>query len=91
VCAWDFPAAYGWALNYSDANFAAEARKALCATIRQVLGDVPDVPPAARVEQGHPAQVLADASRGAGLLVVGGRGHGAFTGMLLGSVSRHCT
>ena len=44
----------------------------------------------ARIVYGHPAVVLVDASRTADLLVVGNRGHGAFTGMLTGSVSMHC-
>jgi len=39
---------------------------------------------------GHPTQVLIDASREADLLVVGSRGHGAWSGMLVGSVSIHC-
>jgi nucleotide-binding universal stress UspA family protein len=39
---------------------------------------------------GHPAQVLIEASREADLLVLGSHGHGAFTGMLVGSVSIHC-
>jgi nucleotide-binding universal stress UspA family protein len=42
------------------------------------------------VGYGHPAQVLIDQSEEAGLLVVGSRGHGAFTGMMLGSVSLYC-
>ena len=49
---------------------------------------------AAEVEQrtvrGHPAEVLVAASRGAELLVVGSRGHGALRGALLGSVSQAC-
>jgi nucleotide-binding universal stress UspA family protein len=43
-----------------------------------------------RIEYGHPAQVLIDASKEADLIVVGASGHGAFTGMLVGSVSIHC-
>jgi nucleotide-binding universal stress UspA family protein len=43
-----------------------------------------------RVMEGPAAQVLLDAGRGAELMVLGSRGHGAFAGMLLGSVSQHC-
>jgi nucleotide-binding universal stress UspA family protein len=39
---------------------------------------------------GHPAQALIEASKEADLLVLGSHGHGAFTGMLVGSVSIHC-
>ena len=38
--------------------------------------------------QGGPTTVLLDAARGADLLVLGSRGHGGFTGLLLGSVSQ---
>jgi nucleotide-binding universal stress UspA family protein len=43
-----------------------------------------------RVVEGAPATVLVDESRHADLLVVGSRGHGGFTGLLLGSVSQQC-
>lgn len=48
-------------------------------------------PPVRRlVVQGFPASVLLGASAGADLLVLGNRGHGGFSGALLGSVGQHC-
>ncbi|MEN3307075.1 MAG: hypothetical protein V7603_3277 [Micromonosporaceae bacterium] len=48
----------------------------------------PAVPVTSRVLPGSPGQVLAGASRGAQLLVVGSRGRGGFHGLVLGSVSQ---
>jgi nucleotide-binding universal stress UspA family protein len=46
------------------------------------------VPVFAEMVAGGPATVLTDRSRYAQLVVVGSRGHGGFTGLLLGSVGR---
>jgi nucleotide-binding universal stress UspA family protein len=50
----------------------------------------PTVEVESRLVLGHPGAVLIDASRGARLLVIGSRGLGGFTGMLMGSVSDSC-
>ncbi|KUN80601.1 hypothetical protein AQJ66_26010 [Streptomyces bungoensis] len=90
VTAWRLPVMYGYPPDYSGAGYQDRARAALDAAIGRVLGPAPRPSVDARVEEGHPAQVLLAAARGADLLVVGSRGHGAFTGMLLGSTARHC-
>jgi len=59
--------------------------KAIAAT----CGDRPTLEVERKVVYGHPAQALIKESKAADLLVVGHRGHGGFTGMLLGSVSTH--
>ena len=41
--------------------------------------------------EGPAAKVLLEASEGADLLVVGSRGLGGFSGLLLGSVSQQCS
>jgi nucleotide-binding universal stress UspA family protein len=61
----------------------------LIQVIKEELGEDPPVPVKAHVRQGRPAKVLIDESEGANLLVVGQRGHGGFTGLVLGSVSQH--
>ena len=63
--------------------------------LREAVERVRSDHPAAKVEttvvEGHPGQVLVDMSADADLLVVGSRGRGGVSGLLLGSVSRQCT
>jgi nucleotide-binding universal stress UspA family protein len=74
--------------DIKDVRDAAEV--ALDATLREAIPDTDarTVEIERRVIEGRPAEVLVDESRDADLLVVGSRGHGGFTGLLLGSVSQ---
>jgi nucleotide-binding universal stress UspA family protein len=91
VTTWEYPPTLGWAPPYpSDFDPNQDARKALQDTVEAVLGSDPGVVVHHVVTEGHPAFVLTEAAQGAALLVVGSRGHGAFAGMLLGSVSEYC-
>jgi nucleotide-binding universal stress UspA family protein len=71
-----------------------EVEEHITATLSEAIAkaapDMPDVPIASEIRYGHPAQVLVEESGQADLLVVGRSGHGAFIGMLVGSVSQHC-
>ena len=64
------------------------AKTVLDQALAAALGPEPDLEIEKAVLEGTPAQVLVDAAQGADLLVVGTRGHGGFTGLLLGSVSQ---
>ena len=65
-------------------------KHALDAVVAEVAGESPPVPLERIIVEGPTAQVLVDAADEADLLVVGSRGHGGFTGLLLGSVSQQC-
>jgi nucleotide-binding universal stress UspA family protein len=91
VMAWEYPTSFGWAPPYPiEFNPESDARKALDATVEEALGADPPVDMESIVVEGRPSTELLQMAKGADLLVVGCRGHGAFTGMLLGSVSQHC-
>lgn len=90
LVAWDLEPVYGYMAmtNWETAeSVEGEAREMLAETIRTTLGE--DAQIEHRSVRGHAAQVLVEASHDAQLVVVGSRGHGGFTGMLLGSVSQH--
>lgn len=61
--------------------------EAVLDAVAAVVADHPGVQVAVRTVDGAPVRALVDASQDAALVVVGSRGAGAFTGLLLGSVS----
>jgi len=95
IIAWHYPAAAGPApvgvapKAISD-DVRAQMQEAVDKTVTEVYGSSSPDKVETKVDYGHPAQVLIDEAQDADLLVVGNRGHGSFTGMLIGSVSIHC-
>ena len=72
------------------AALALQSEERLDRALQEVAPEAEGVEIERRVTEGSAAAVLIEASRDADLLVVGSRGHGGFTGLRLGSVSRQC-
>jgi nucleotide-binding universal stress UspA family protein len=88
IAVWEMPATYGWISRTVDESPTEAMLRGLESVIADVVGSSPHCE--ATVSQGHAAYVLVAASKRADLLVLGSRGMGGFTGMLLGSVSHYC-
>lgn len=92
VMAWHYPAPVGIApVGVAPAAISEEVRQQMTEALAKAVAEAAaDVEIEQEIGYGHPAQVLIDQSADADLLVVGSRGHGAFTAMMVGSVSIHC-
>jgi nucleotide-binding universal stress UspA family protein len=91
VHAWHLPTfGYGAYLGAAADGFedwAKLARESLDEQVANVLGDDPGLPVVSEVVSGMAAKVVVEAAEGAELVVVGSRGRGGFSGLLLGSIS----
>lgn len=89
VTAWDVPMIYNWEVPESG-EIATRTAQGLDGIVTEVLGDS-EVTVSKEVSSGHPARAVLDAAEeaGADLIVMGNRGRGGFTKVLLGSVSQH--
>ncbi len=92
VVVWDWYKSPGWYTPVlAGLDPEGDAKRVLEKALTDVTSLWPDLSISSRVVEGNPSPILSDASRNATLLVVGSRGHGEFTGMLIGSVSEYCT
>jgi nucleotide-binding universal stress UspA family protein len=91
IYTWAYPVTAGWATYPSvDWNPSDDGEKLLTAAVDEVFGSQRPAGLRLLVREGGAAQILLSESKNSELLVVGSRGHGGFTGLLLGSVSAHC-
>lgn len=81
------PSSYapGYVPSYED--FETATLEALEREVAAVVAEHPDAEISCSVVHGNASHRLIDASSRVELIVVGGRGHGGFAGLLLGSVS----
>ncbi|MCW2526694.1 MAG: universal stress protein UspA [Pseudonocardiales bacterium] len=96
VAAWEPFASYGWLaagweIVPNGWDPALDAEKYLTSTVDRVFAESRPAGLQLSVRQGNAAKVLLEAAKGAQMLIVGNRGHGGFTDLLLGSVSAACT
>lgn len=96
VLAWQWPtslyAGSGWAGVDPEAidDLGKLAEQRLDETCAAVATSLQGLEVGRSVVESAAAPALVEAAEGAELLVVGTRGHGGFTGLLLGSVSQQC-
>ncbi|MFI5696402.1 universal stress protein [Kribbella sp. NPDC051586] len=78
----------GSMLQFDEQKVRDESELLVAESVAGAAADHPDVEWTTELVSGSPGQALVRRSETADLMVVGSRGHGGFTGLLLGSVSQ---
>lgn len=88
VIAWEYPPLSGVDPMTAHVDWPTKARQTIDAELEKAVDTYSTKVSSAALE-GHPAQVLLEASVGAEVLVIGNSGHSGFTESLPGSVREH--
>jgi nucleotide-binding universal stress UspA family protein len=91
VTAWHIPAGTSGISAADLPDYPQDARAVLTESITESSTSDSGVEIRCYVVEGRAGQALVDAAEGAGLLVVGCRGHGDLTETMLGSVAQFCS
>lgn len=85
---WGVPkAAYSGYVSQLE-DYERDAQVLLDGVVKEAKEKYPDIEINAKLGEGSPANFIIEEAKDAKLVVVGSRGHGGFTGLLLGSVSQ---
>ncbi|GAA4618777.1 universal stress protein [Saccharopolyspora hordei] len=84
---WHQPVQFGYRLPTPDKELEQRARTLLDGAVERIKSEFPKVDLRARLIRGHVVNEMVALSKQADLLVVGNKGHGAFAGMMVGSVA----
>ncbi len=87
ITVWHQPVQFGYRLPTSDAELEQRARESLDGIVSSVKSEFPAVEVKSRLLRGHVVDELVGLSHQADIMVMGNKGHGAFTGMMVGSVT----
>ncbi len=87
VSVWHQPVQFGYRLPTSDSELEQRARQQLDKVTEAVRAEFPSVDIRERLIRGHVVDELVGLSPQADMMVLGNKGHGAFTGMMVGSVA----
>ncbi|MDI2032851.1 universal stress protein [Saccharopolyspora sp. TS4A08] len=87
ITVWHQPVQFGYHLTSTDAELQKQGQEALDGALARVKPDFPSVDIRSKLIRGQVVDEFVKLSKQADLLVVGDKGHGAFTGMLVGSVA----
>ena len=91
LTAWHWPQTYGYPLPVGEGyDPKVAAARVLDAAVDRIRLEHPRLEVRTETLEGPASRALVEASKGADLLVLGRRGHGEISGMLLGSVSAYC-